>query len=640
MTPRLDHFNRFRRHKKETSPASVASSADSSTELKRPTTAPAPAIPHSSLESIPPVPTNPQQLQMQAQTQAGRQKSPLPSVFRQLKARATAKRARSPAIPQAPLTAVVSHETAAEHHPLSRSGTPATSQSMMDISLSPHRSCALKMPSFLEISDNDIDLKFQDITWRERTRLQSSAMDPSPSHVWAKCSPRTYPQYLDRYSNISPWNNNRVRLRVPPGKVSYINASPIELQSPSIPSRVDKFIAMQGPTIKSWPHVWRMVTEQLDSPAVIVMLTETHENSGMEKCWPYFPREPDSPIMQIEDEFGDGYKASVRCAEIIPTPAGNSIELRKLIIKVESLGNPDGEVRSRQSESDQEVDDMENNGGVPYNPNRLSASSSSTDFASESAPSPRNSPSTSSLRPRPSPSPVPSIAVEISYRQQNQPPKVDDERVVYHFLYKKWPDFGVPQTSDLDSFLTLMRLSREYNSGDDNPRIVHCSAGVGRSGTFITLDHIIKELEAGYLENYDESWAGRLSAPGSNRSSFVDADDAETGSSTSVPHSGGAPINSSAGLAPPTGPSAGNQMTSQLAAAEAVTKPPPSNGLPPDLIFETVDALRRQRKTMVQAESQYLFIYEVMRMLWRDRYARAEGEPASKRLEADPFVAE
>ena len=34
----------------------------------------------------------------------------------------------------------------------------------------------------------------------------------------------------NRYSNIYPWADNRIRLNVPPGKCDYINASPIVLE--------------------------------------------------------------------------------------------------------------------------------------------------------------------------------------------------------------------------------------------------------------------------------------------------------------------------------------------------------------------------------------------------------------------------
>lgn len=78
-----------------------------------------------------------------------------------------------------------------------------------------------------------------------------------------------------------------------------------------------------------------------------------------------------------------------------------------------------------------------------------------------------------------------------------------EERIVWHFLYKEWPDFSVPDFEDFGSFFTLMRLSREKNANFNNPRIVHCSAGVGRSWTFIALEHLMRELDAGVLEQWD-----------------------------------------------------------------------------------------------------------------------------------------
>ncbi len=59
-----------------------------------------------------------------------------------------------------------------------------------------------------------------------------------------------------------------------------------------------------------------------------------------------------------------------------------------------------------------------------------------------------------------------------------------------------------------------------------------------------------------------------------------------------------------------------------------------------DLSVATVNHLREQRRNMVQADSQYLFIYQVLRKLWQDRYGLVEDEPAAKRLEVDPFVEE
>src|SRR5205814_280910 len=58
----------------------------------------------------------------------------------------------------------------------------------------------------------------------------------------------------------------------------------------------------------------------------------------MEKCSPYFPRRKEDPPLEVnqKDEFGDGFRASVRCEGIEDTPAGDAIELRKLVVRIHS----------------------------------------------------------------------------------------------------------------------------------------------------------------------------------------------------------------------------------------------------------------------------------------------------------------
>ncbi|MCJ1356230.1 MAG: hypothetical protein MMC33_006224 [Icmadophila ericetorum] len=73
----------------------------------------------------------------------------------------------------------------------------------------------------------------------------------------------------------------------------------------------------------------------------------------------------------------------------------------------------------------------------------------------------------------------------------------EDSKIVWHFLFLGWPDYGVPENEDCEALLNLVRLSNNKNHTPENPRIVHCSAGVGRSGTFIALEHLLEELEVG-----------------------------------------------------------------------------------------------------------------------------------------------
>lgn len=71
-------------------------------------------------------------------------------------------------------------------------------------------------------------------------------------------------------------------------------------------------------------------------------------------------------------------------------------------------------------------------------------------------------------------------------------------KTVWHFLFAGWADYSKPEGSDRDALLELIKLSASKGS-PDNPRVVHCSAGVGRTGTFIALDHLLRELESGRL---------------------------------------------------------------------------------------------------------------------------------------------
>ena len=76
----------------------------------------------------------------------------------------------------------------------------------------------------------------------------------------------------------------------------------------------------------------------------------------------------------------------------------------------------------------------------------------------------------------------------------------DESKIIWHLLFLGWPDYGVPENQDRDALLALIKLSRTKNQDSGSPRIIHCSAGVGRSGTFIALEHLLAELEAGTLD--------------------------------------------------------------------------------------------------------------------------------------------
>lgn len=147
------------------------------------------------------------------------------------------------------------------------------------------------------------------------------------------------------------------------------------------------------------------------------------------------------------------------------------------------------------------------------------------------------------------------------------------EKEIYHLLFVGWPDFSVPEGENRNAMLKLITKSAELSkppnvptsaefppaldpasepSATTSPRIIHCSAGVGRSGTFIALDFLLAHLERGNLDSVPDDV---------------------------------------------------------------------------DPIFDTVNAMRRQRMMMVQSEAQFLFLYDVMRLAWLEHHRAADAEP-------------
>ncbi|XP_061729147.1 tyrosine-protein phosphatase non-receptor type 9-like [Cydia pomonella] len=75
-----------------------------------------------------------------------------------------------------------------------------------------------------------------------------------------------------------------------------------------------------------------------------------------------------------------------------------------------------------------------------------------------------------------------------------------ESRLIMHYQYLDWPEHGVPSKFEsltnliIDMTRNHQKILRKATNAPTGPVIVHCSAGIGRSGTFCTIDLCITQL--------------------------------------------------------------------------------------------------------------------------------------------------
>ena len=61
-----------------------------------------------------------------------------------------------------------------------------------------------------------------------------------------------------------------------------------------------------------------------------------------------------------------------------------------------------------------------------------------------------------------------------------------------HWWYTAWPDHDIPSAAT--SLLDFLQLIKLQCPEEGPPIVVHCSAGVGRTGTLIAIDAMIEQM--------------------------------------------------------------------------------------------------------------------------------------------------
>jgi protein-tyrosine phosphatase len=465
--------------------------------------------------------------------------------------------------------------------------------------LTPHPD--VKIPPYLNQQRGQILKRFQDLEWHQRFRLQHGYTNPETSPFRMDKSDMVVNR--NRYGNVQPWEPSRVKLKTPIGGSDYINASPKTLKSQgstpstrpdSTPSSAPdnssssaklpdmKYIATQGPKDDQLVHFWHMIMQETVGPVgVIVMLTQCYEGIK-EKCSQYFPKDLESPVLLLDAREGElaGAEASVELGDPFISPRLKSAGTDRLTTDT-SIDSETTEANGMKEPGDSTEGDGAGNVA-------LGVSQGHTSTADQ------HSGSVTLL----------SLNMDTQSRCEIRRMRLeigDESKEIYHYLFNGWPDYGKPEGDDRRALLELTKQTRERAQasessidglpvdGNLNPRFVHCSAGVGRTGTFIALDWLLSQLEQGNM-------APKATEQDSNMAAYQENSNVNGSGKTETWGK--------------SGPARDKEST-----------PEARDGF--DLIYDTVNKLREQRMMMVMNEIQYSFLYEVVKEAFVERYSRA-----------------
>lgn len=296
----------------------------------------------------------------------------------------------------------------------------------------------------------DIRRKFEELEWLQRSRLAEGLQANDPSHRWA-LETTSEVKARNRYFNVQAWANSRIHLKVPEGECDFINASPIVLKDSSsgderryIATQVsNRELSISFGSFLSFLSFSQLTTVKAPKAGQLAHFWHMvfHETKEV------------AVIVMLTQTMEAGRE---KCAQYFPLDLENaSMEFQAEA--TDPFVNDD--MRRTANES-------------MLGMITLLESTFDEECGSD-------------IR-----------RLELTMGSHS--------KIVWHFLFAGWADYSKPEGAGREALLRLIETSAS-KSLPDSPRIVHCSAGVGRTGTFIALDHLLQELESGKLLKIDSN---------------------------------------------------------------------------------------------------------------------------------------
>uniref|UniRef100_A0AC35GL31 Protein-tyrosine-phosphatase n=1 Tax=Panagrolaimus sp. PS1159 TaxID=55785 RepID=A0AC35GL31_9BILA len=335
----------------------------------------------------------------------------------------------------------------------------------------------LLKPAFQAISADDLTQEFI-IRHRDSDYLFSAEFEALPKYKEMKFTASEKKENIkkNRYGDIKACDETRVKLKTSSDGSDYINANYIKGYAGK-----KIFIATQAPVSNTVEDFWQMIWEQ--DIRVVIMVANMKERGRIQvdKYWPdenepnlhvhkdleisctntvtfadYAKRDFDLVFSSYPTTTTNNSSSTTTTANSTPNHTTNSARNSSILQRT-------GSFRHQQ----QNYHDLPTTSGV--------AEEEESEYANISMlrPSSKNSNNRTNL-----------LETEVNR----------EIRKIVHYHFTNWTDLRAPEsTCGIMRLMLKLRKSDEYNN---YPVLIHCSAGVGRTGTFIAIDSLIDQCAA------------------------------------------------------------------------------------------------------------------------------------------------